>query len=319
MHSFQKFFFGNEEIIIPVFKNTPTAAKEFPKADTFLNFASFRTAFETSLEALDIASFKTIMITAEGIPERFTREINLYAKKKKKLIIGPATVGAITPGCFKTANIGGTIEGIVDSSLHIEGSAGLVTRSGGLFNEIANIISRHANGIAEGVAIGGDQFPGSSFLDHMLRMEKNPAVQYLVLLGEVGGTSEYEIIDAIKNGLIKKPVIAWCIGTVLKHLTTNVQFGHAGANASSNYERASSKNNALKRAGIIVPKSFNSLHESIHDLYTSLRKEGKIKESNRKQVPHIPEDFSTAKKSGHIRKETNFVCTISDEIGRAHV
>ena len=40
---------------------------------------------------------------------------------------------------------------------------------------------------AEGVAIGGDRYPGSRFLDHLLRYEANPRVKMLVLLGEVGG------------------------------------------------------------------------------------------------------------------------------------
>lgn len=35
----------------------------------------------------------------------------------------------------------------------------------------------------------------------------------LVLLGEVGGVEEYEVVKAIKEKRIKKPLVAWCIGT----------------------------------------------------------------------------------------------------------
>ena len=56
--------------------------------------------------------------------------MNLHVNKTL-LVIGPATVGAIAPGAFKIANIGGTIENIVQSKLHRAGSCGLVTRSGG--------------------------------------------------------------------------------------------------------------------------------------------------------------------------------------------
>ena len=55
--------------------------KKHPEADTFLNFASFRTAFEVTKEALEINSISTLMVTAEGIPERFTRTLNLLAKQ----------------------------------------------------------------------------------------------------------------------------------------------------------------------------------------------------------------------------------------------
>ncbi|VDK42515.1 unnamed protein product [Dibothriocephalus latus] len=51
-------------------------------------------------------------------------------------------------------------------------------------NELNNIIALNTDGVAEGVAIGGDRFPGSTFLDHILRYEADPSVHMLVLLGE---------------------------------------------------------------------------------------------------------------------------------------
>lgn len=42
-------------------------------------------------------------------------------------------------------------------------------RSGGMSNELNNIISKATNGVYEGVAIGGDRYPGTTFMDHILR------------------------------------------------------------------------------------------------------------------------------------------------------
>ncbi len=39
---FQKVFFGREEVAIPVSGSVPEAVKLHPKADVFINFASFR-------------------------------------------------------------------------------------------------------------------------------------------------------------------------------------------------------------------------------------------------------------------------------------
>jgi ATP-citrate lyase alpha-subunit len=240
--NFDKFFYGPEEIMIPTYKTTADAIKDFPKADVLLNFASFRTAYDVTMEAIALKDqFKTIMVTAEGIPERMARGMNQAARDAGITVIGPATVGGIAPGAFKIANVGGTIENIVNSKLHRAGSCGLVTRSGGLFNELSNIISINADGIAEGVAIGGDRFVGSVFIDNLLRMESNPQVKYMVLLGEVGGTEEYKVIEAVKSGKIKKPIIAWCIGTIAKHFASGVQFGHAGASANADAETAAAK------------------------------------------------------------------------------
>lgn len=38
-------------------------------------------------------------------------------------------------------------------------------------------------------------------------------VKMLVLLGEVGGIEEYEVVQALKTKRIVKPIVAWCIGT----------------------------------------------------------------------------------------------------------
>ncbi|MDD5549197.1 MAG: citrate/2-methylcitrate synthase [Sulfurovaceae bacterium] len=302
---FQKFFWGGDEIMINLYKTTSEAKKAHPNADVLLNFGSFRTAYDVTMEALDMGGFTTIMITAEGIPERLARKMNAVAREKNVTVIGPATVGAISPGAFKIANIGGTIENIINSKLHRAGSCGLVTRSGGLFNELSNIIAINADGIAEGVAIGGDRFVGSVFIDNLLRMQDNPEVKYMLLLGEVGGTEEYKVIDAVKSGKITKPIIAWCIGTIAKHYSSGVQFGHAGASANADRETAEAKNKAMSEAGIYVPSSFNDLPTKISEVYNKLKADGIISE--------IPEPaMNTVPKT---RRSKQFICTISDDRG----
>jgi ATP-citrate lyase alpha-subunit len=305
-NKFEKFFYGADEIMIPLYRSTADAVAEHKNADVLLNFASFRTAYDVTMEALNMGDqFRVIMVTAEGIPERLARKMNQVARDNGTLIIGPATVGAITPGAFKIANVGGTIENIIKSKLHRAGSAGLVTRSGGLFNELCNIISINADGIAEGVAIGGDRFVGSVFIDNLLRMQDNPDVKYMILLGEVGGTEEYKVIEAVKSGKITKPVIAWCIGTIAKHFSSGVQFGHAGASANAERETAEAKNKAMREAGIHVPDSFNDLPKVINEVYTDLKNKGIITEIEEPEVRSIPKN----------RRPKNFICTISDDRG----
>lgn len=312
---FEKFFYGTEEIMIPIYRSTTEAAEAHPDADVLVNFASFRTAYDVTREALNLPTIRTIAITAEGIPERLARDMAARAKAEGKWIIGPATVGGIAAGAFRIGNAGGTLENIVKSKLHRPGSCGLVTRSGGLFNELSNIIARNADGIVEGIAIGGDRFPGSDFLDHLLRFQKNPAVKYMIMLGEVGGELEYRVVEALEKGLITKPLIAWCIGTIAKHFGGEVQFGHAGAKAGADRETADAKNRALKEAGAIVPDSFNDFPEVIRSVYEELKAKGEIGEIEEPEVPPIPEDYDKARKAGKVRRPTHFICTISDDRG----
>jgi len=237
------------------------------------------------------------------------------AKEKNKWIIGPATVGGISAGGFRIGNTAGMLDNIVASKLHRQGSVAYVSKSGGLSNELNNIIAMNTDGVYEGVAIGGDRYPGSTFIDHMMRYEANPDIKMMVLLGEVGGVDEYEVVEAMKKGRIKKPIIAWCIGTCSKVFPAEVQFGHAGARAGAERETADVKNKALKEAGAYVPTSFDDFDEQIKKAYTKLVKSGKHKPIPEVEPPTIPLDYAVALKQGVIRRPANFIATISDDRG----
>ncbi|HBA61556.1 MAG TPA: ATP citrate synthase [Elusimicrobia bacterium] len=308
-----KVFFGKGEVLLPVYRNFETAAEKHPKADVVVNFASYRSAFESSMEALHHPNIRTVCVIAEGVPERRARILAATAAKLDKMVIGPATVGGIKAGCFKIANTAGTYENIVESKLHRPGSVGFVSKSGGLSNECYNIIARNTDGLYEGIAIGGDSYPGSTLLQHILRYEAIPAVKMIVALGEIGGTEELRIVEALKAKKITKPLVIWVTGTCSKMFPAGVQFGHAGAKAGSDLETADAKNAALKAAGAIVPDSFDDYGVKINETYAKLVKKGAIKPAAEVAAPVLPMDFAQAMKEGKIRKATTFINTISNE------
>ena len=39
------------------------------------------------------------------------------------------------------------------------------------------------------------RYPGTTFMDHVMRFQKNDDVKMIVVLGEVGGTEEYKIVQ----------------------------------------------------------------------------------------------------------------------------
>lgn len=110
------------------------------------------------------------------------------------------------------------MDNIIASKLYRAGSVGYVSKSGGMSNELNSILSLFTNGTCEGIAIGGDRYPGSTFIGHLLRYKQDPECKMLVLLGEAGGIEEYRVIDAVKQGVIKKPIVAWTIGTCAKSI-----------------------------------------------------------------------------------------------------
>ena len=308
-----KAFFGRKEILIPIVADIKSATARFPKADVMINFASFRSSYATSVEALESSTINCVTVIAEGVPERRARQLAALAKKLDKMIIGPATVGGVKAGCFKIANTAGTIENIIESKLHRPGSVGFVSKSGGLSNECYNIIARNSDGLYEGIAIGGDSYPGATLLEHILRYEKIKEVKMIAVLGEIGGTEELRIVEALKKGQIKKPLVIWVTGTCAKMFSGGVQFGHAGAKANSDLETADAKNKALRDAGAIVPESFNDYGDKLKITYNALVKKGVIKPAEEVIPPTVPMDYAQAVKEGKIRKPTSFINTISND------
>uniref|UniRef100_A0A3Q3M9J4 ATP-citrate synthase n=1 Tax=Mastacembelus armatus TaxID=205130 RepID=A0A3Q3M9J4_9TELE len=311
----QKFYWGHKEILLPVYKNMADAMKKHPEVDVVISFASLRSAFDSTMEVMQYPQIHTIAIIAEGIPEAQTRKMIKVADEKGVTIIGPATV-SILPGCFKIGNTGGMLDNILASKLYRPGSVAYVSRSGGMSNELNNIISRTTDGVYEGVAIGGDRYPGSTFMDHVLHYEDTPGIKMIVVLGEIGGTEEYKICQGITEGRITKPVVCWCIGTCATMFASEVQFGHAGACANQASETALAKNQALRDAGAYVPKSFDELGDVIRSVYDDLVAKGTIVPAQEVPPPTVPMDYSWARELGLIRKPASFMTSICDERGQ---
>lgn len=219
----QRFYWANKEVLVPVYSSPENACKLHPDVDWVINFASCRSVYDSCVEIIEkCPQIRNIAVIAEGVPERLTKKLRDMAKSKGVNIIGPATVGGIHAGAFKIGNTGGMIDNIIASKLYRPGSVCYVSKSGGMSNELNNIISRFTDGVLEGVAIGGDRFPCSNFIDHALKYQENPDCKMIVLLGEVGGAEEYKLVEAVKSGRITKPVIAWCLGTCADMFTSEV-------------------------------------------------------------------------------------------------
>ncbi|KAJ0035511.1 hypothetical protein Pint_24344 [Pistacia integerrima] len=331
---FQKLFFGQEEIAIPVHSTVlselihidlarltdmenfiEAASATHPTADVFINFASFRSAAASSMAALKQPTIRVVAIIAEGVPEADTKQLIAYARANNKVVIGPATVGGIQAGAFKIGDTAGTIDNIIQSKLYRPGSVGFVSKSGGMSNELYNTIARVTDGIYEGIAIGGDVFPGSTLSDHVLRFNNIPQVKMIVVLGELGGQDEYSLVEALKQGKVNKPVVAWVSGTCARLFKSEVQFGHAGAKSGGELESAQAKNQALKDAGAVVPTSYEALETAIKETFEKLVEAGKITPVKEVKPPQIPEDLNIAIKSGRVRAPTHIISTISDDRG----
>lgn len=301
-----KLFFWWKEILItsyPDFESIPEYLLK--KADTMLNYASFRSAYDSTIKAMNLGFFKNIVIIAEWIPESQTRKIIALNKEKNINIIWPSTVWAMTSWEFRVWNTGWSLDNIFTSKLYKKWSVWFVSKSWWMSNELRRIIADNTDWNHTSVAIWWDKYSITTFKDVILKYEENPEIKMIVLLWEVWWNDENEIAEMVKNKIIKKPIVAYCIWTISDYFPQEVQFWHAWAKASSNTESSNYKNENLKKSWAIVPDSFMDLWEKIKETFISL---------NLQNVWQIDEIKIQEKiKIINERKPTKITSTISDE------
>ena len=295
-------YYKDQIILIPVYNSLSVAISKHKFVDTVLNYSSFRSAYKTTVGLIDQENIKNIVVIAEGIPENEIIKMKLLSKKKNKNLIGPATVGGIICGKLRLGNTGGTINNIISSKLNCVGDIGLVTKSGGLLNEMFNIISRYTNGVYAGISIGGDKYPSSTFADIVNYFDNDDNIKLIVILGEIGGIQELYVANMER----KKPLIGWCIGESANLFDSNIQFGHAGSCANNLIEHATFKNWFMKSKGIIVPNSFEDFSYVIESTYKN------ISSYNYDRV-FIDNEIKCWNDMIKRRKKKDFLCSISNE------
>jgi ATP citrate (pro-S)-lyase len=258
---------GDKHILIPIFKSVRAACQVFPEINVVINNSSGRSVYDTTVTAIEQPNVKIVTILAEGLDDFRARELRDIALRHHKFVLGPSSVGLVVGGVCRLGTAAGCLRNIYNFNLHNPtGTVSVITRSGGLLNEMCNIVSASGKGVRMGVAIGGDRFPCSTFLDIAMMLELDEQTEFICMLGELGGVLELQIAQAIKDGDITKPIICWVMGGSHDSFVRDVHFGHAGSFQSSTAERAHDKMRVLRSCGVHVPASFELFHRMLMDI-----------------------------------------------------
>jgi succinyl-CoA synthetase alpha subunit len=229
------------EAKVPVF-NTVADAVKAEGANAALIFVPPPFSADAVLEAAD-AGVAVIVCITEGIPARDEARVKAALRVSGARLIGPNCPGIITPGECKM--------GIMPGYIHKPGRVGVISRSGTLTYEAVWQLTECGLGESTCIGIGGDPVPGTSHLDALKLFNADPATEGVVLIGEIGGTSEEEAAAYIKAEM-KKPVVAFIAGQTAP---PGRRMGHAGAIIAGGKGTAAEKMKALTEAGATVVKS----------------------------------------------------------------
>ena len=223
---------------IPVFDSVADAVDK-AGANTSLVVVPPRFAADAILEAADAGVGQIVCIT-EGIPAHDMLEVYHYVRPRGIRLLGPNCPGALSPGI---ANVG-----IIPAEVFSPGPIGLVSRSGTLTYQIGGELAAAGLGNSTIIGIGGDPVIGTSFIDALDLFEADPGTEFIVMVGEIGGTDEEKAAEVIAER-ITKPVVAYIAGFEAPPGKT---MGHAGAIISGSSGTAAAKKAALEAKGVPV-------------------------------------------------------------------
>jgi len=267
-HKQERYFWGETEIIIPVYAKLSAIPEEQKKqAGCLLNVQSARRVLASMEEAFaELPNLRVASIFAEQVPEAHSIKIAFMAAEKGVLVTGPASVGLLVPGLLKLGAIGGTqYPQLVAAGIFTPGDNAVISTSGGMVNELIHTVTSAGHRVSFAIALGGDRYPVTTPADAFLLAEADPRTKRIVYFGELGGEDEYAIADLIHSRKVTKPVIAYIAGTVAELFAEPPQFGHAKAMATKNSETAKAKKAALREAGVEVLDVFGGLAAKLSD------------------------------------------------------
>jgi len=239
---------------IPVYDTVRRALKDHPAEASVISVPPALVKGAV-LEALG-NGIHLVVVVSERVPRKDTLAFLEAAREKDARVIGPNTLGLISPRILKLGMAGGPVADV--SKAYMPGPVGIASRSGGMTTEIANLLTTNGIGQSTCIGIGGDPVVGSNFLDLIPLFEKDPETKVVVLFCEPGGIIEEKLAERVMAEDIALPIIAFVAGRFVDDMP-GVRFGHAATIIEGDRGTTRGKIAMFQKAGIRVAESFSDI------------------------------------------------------------
>ncbi len=243
---------------VPVFNSVYKAVQETAPN---LAIVSVPPAFakDAVLEAVD-CGIPVVNVFTERMPRSDVVEMLDIANRKGVRIVGPNSLGIVSPGRGKAGAIGGPAA--ETRRAYTPGPVAVLSRSGGMCTETCNLLT--VNGLGQSTAIntGGDPIVGSSFIDLLPLLEQDDETKVIVLFCEPGTAQEERLSRFVIEHGYSKPIVAFVAGAFVDDMPGQ-RFGHAAVIVQGDAGSVRGKRKAMREAGIIVVEGHGDLAPAV--------------------------------------------------------
>ncbi|MCX6008824.1 MAG: succinate--CoA ligase subunit alpha [Chloroflexi bacterium] len=234
---------GQEVEGIPVYNTVKEAIKSKGMVDISVTFIPGPGLKLAAMEAID-AGIKCLVCPVERVPLHDIIEMVSLAQKAGVTIIGPGSIGVMSPGKAVAGWLGGNVQWA--NKLFQPGPIGVLSRSGGQSGTVPWLLKKGNLGVSTAVHTGTEPIIGTSFADLLLMFEKDEKTLAVAAFGEIGGVQEEEAAEVIKSGKVTKPFVIYIAGSAAPE---GQRFSHASAMVERGRGSVASKVKALREAG----------------------------------------------------------------------
>lgn len=237
---------GEEVQGIPVYNSVKEIAREQGEIDFSVIFVPGSVLKTAVFEAAD-AGVKNVIPCVEGTPIHDIMEMVAYCKMKGTRLIGPGSIGIMTPGEAVVGWLGGNKEWA--NKFFQRGNIGVFSRSGGQSGTIPWVLREGGFGVSTVVHTGTEPVLGTSMADLLPLFEADPETKGVAVYAEIGGSQEEECAEVIAAGQFTKPFVIYVAGAWAPE---GQRFSHASNIVERGRGSAKSKMEAITKAGGFV-------------------------------------------------------------------
>jgi len=245
---------GRDVVGVPVF-DTVRQITDRQRVDVSVLAVPAPALRDAAFEAIE-AGVPLLVILTERVPRRDVAQILELAEMRGARVVGPNSMGILVPGRCKAGPIGGPKEDAAKA--YAPGPVGIMSRSGGMTTEIANLLTQRGFGQSTAVSMGGDPIIGSTFAELMPLWESDADTKALVIFGEPGGGQEAQLAHHLIEHPTRLPIVAFIAGGFMEEMP-GLRFGHAGSIVEGKADTAAAKARALREAGVLVAEDLSEI------------------------------------------------------------